>query len=87
MEPSEWRRVKPGSLVDPRSFAVHTLNQSGWGPVKKYLMALHQQDVFVLVQEHRLFDADLPEAQTWLEANGWQGVFHPCGRGAGRRCL
>ena len=46
-------------------------------------MALHQQDVFVLVQEHRLFDADLPEAQTWLEANGWQGVFIPAVEGPG----
>ena len=83
MDLNAWRRTKPGVEPGQRLFEIHTANMSGWGPVKRYLAGLGGGVFMVLVQEHKLFVEALPEAQAWLRANAWDGLFIPAVRGPG----
>ena len=83
MDPNSWRRLRPGAEVDHRRFQVHTLNHSGWGPIKRYLVSLPSSVFMVLVQEHKLGPVPIAEAQDWLSANGWHGIFSSCLAGQG----
>ncbi len=68
-----------GKPQDMMAMEAVTVNSTGWGPLRNFLMNTESHIVFG--QEHRLPAQEVPAASAWARRHGWRSVWAPAARG------
>ncbi len=68
-----------GRPKDLLSLTAVTVNSTGWGPLRNFLLRTDAHLVFG--QEHRLPAHEVPAASAWARRRGWRSVWAPATQG------
>jgi len=74
----------PGAAVVAKVAAVNccieSVNGSSWSTAKERVAGAWEEVMAFLIQEHKLFDAELAGASAWARKAGWKSAWSPAVR-------